>query len=225
METISTSCSSFDRLLKGGFRTGQMSLLYGEVATGKTTIAIQCAVKCAMRQFKTLYVDVDNTFSPTRLSQICGYEGDVAPLILIFRPKNFSEQTRLIEKLSDYVTPSVALIIVDTITTLYRLELGSSEKTFALNRELGRQLAYLAQLMREKNVAVLVTSQVHVSLDKGEIEPVANRLLRFWPQIIINLRRTPRAGVREAVLEKFPGVKYPQARCFFRLEDRGICDL
>lgn len=224
-ETIPTLCHSFDKLLQGGFHAGQISLIYGEASTGKTTIAVQCAVNCARRLLKTLYVDADNVLSSTRLSQIYGYEKDIAPSILIFTPTNFDEQAHLIERLSDYITLKVALVVVDTITTLYRLELGSSNKTFTLNRELNRQLAYLAQLVEEKKIAAIITSQVHAPLNREETEPVANRLLKFWSKTIIKLKQTPRTGIREAVLEKFPNVKHPQAHCFFKLVDKGIQDL
>ena len=102
MDVISTGCYAFDRMLRGGFPVGRVALIYGEAGTGKTTIAVQCAINCAMRGFKTVFIDSDNTFPPSRLSQIAQQElSTIAPYILLFTPQKFKEQIRVIEGL-DY---------------------------------------------------------------------------------------------------------------------------
>jgi len=216
-------------MLRTGFPAGNISLIYGEADTGKTTIAIQCAVNVARKGFKVIFIDSDNTFSSIRLSQIARQDVDkISQNIVIFSPKNFKEQSHLIENLDNYFTPAVALVIIDTISSLYRMELGSMEETFALNRELNRQLAYLAQIAKERRIAVMLASQVYSILGKEqrpEIEPVAVRVLKFWSKVIVNLKQTPRTGVREAVLEKFLGMSHPRARCYFKLTETGIQDL
>jgi len=211
-------------MLGGGFPIGALSLIYGEADTGKTTIGIQCAVNCAKMNFKALYIDSDCTFSIDRCLQISTFNYEPLSLILVLRPSSFEEQGLLFEQLDHYITPKVALIVIDTITSLYRLEVEATEKTFKINRELHEQLAQLAQLAKEDNVAVLLMSQVRSAIAKQKTEPVAERLLRFWADIIISLRKTPRLGVREAVLEKFLG-KIKRTRCFFKLTDTGIKDL
>jgi len=227
MDIMSTGCHAFDRVVRGGFPVGHVSLIYGEAGTGKTTIAIQCAVNCAIRRFKTLFIDADNTFPPARLAQIAQYDLDtVSPQILVFTPQKFKEQIHLIENLDSFLTPNVALIVVDTITSLYRVELGSSEEIFALNRELNRQLAYLVDIAKAKKVAVLLISQVHgVMSESTEVEPVAMRILNFQSKIIVKLRKTSVVGVVEAILEKFLDMKHPQTNSKFKLTETGIQDV
>lgn len=229
LKAVPTSCHSFDQIIRAGFPRGYISLIYGEADTGKTTIAIQCAINCARRGLKTIFIDSDNTFSSARLSQMSRYDLNVvSPRIIIFAPKNFKEQSHLIESLDRYLATGFMLTVVDTISSLYRLELGSSEETFALNRELNRQLAYLAQLAKTRKIAVLLTSQVHSVISEAqveEVEPIATRVLKFWSSAVVRLKQTPGVGVREAVLEKFLGVKRPHARCYFKLTEAGIQDL
>jgi len=172
-------------------------------------------------------MDSDNAFSPNRLYQIAKQElSAIAPYILLFTPQKFKEQVHVIESMNSLLTPSVALVIVDTITSLYRIELGSTNETFALNRELNRQLAYLVDIAKTKKVAVLLTSQVHSIIGElNGIEPLATRVLNFHSRIVINLRKTAKVGVMEAVLKKFLDLKKPHTSSQFKLTEAGICDV
>jgi len=224
-----TNCSSIDRLLGGGIPSRQITLVYGAYSTGKTSFAVQCAVSCARKKTRTLYVDSDDTFSATRLSQIASDDLDsVSPMIIVFKPRSFIEQGILFENLERYLSHSTALIVVDTITSLYRLGLRNSEETFALNRELNRQLAVLTEVAKKNAVALLLTSQVHSVIDEwpfGKIEPVATRVLNFWSQNVLRLSLSEKHPVREATLEKKSGNKYTGRRCPYILTEEGISEL
>lgn len=229
-ESISTGSHHFDRILRSGFPSGHLALVYGEAGTGKTTMVMQCAVNCARLGFKTIFVDSDGTFSVVRLSQMACYDVDaISPLIILFTPKLFEEQTQIVEQLSSFVTQQVALIAIDTITSLYRVELDSPKDTFSLNRALNRQLAYLLQLARVHKIAVIVTSQVRSifgdEMKEERIEPVATRAVKFWAEIIVNLKSTQRPTVKEAIVERYLSKESPEARCRFALTNIGIKDV
>ena len=59
-----------DGNIGGGISPESVVLIYGEPETGKTTLALQCAVNCALQNLKVFFVDCENTFSTKRLSQI-----------------------------------------------------------------------------------------------------------------------------------------------------------
>lgn len=207
-----------------------VTLIYGESNTGKTALAMQCATASARNGLKTIFIDSDNTFSPSRLSQIAYCDIDsVSPLIFVPKPHSFHEQSLLIENLNNYLTKDVALIVVDTITSLYRVELESTEKIFTLNRELNRQLAYLGQAAKTYNVAILLISQVRNVVKGGNypkmIEPVATRVLKFWSQNILSLKNTLKQSVKEAVVEKNSDSSRVGCHCYFALDKVGIIDL
>jgi len=223
---IPTGCSSLDKLLNGGLPVGGFSLVYGEAETGKSSLAVQCAVNTARMGCKTLYIDSDDTFSPRRLSQIAYYDSEkVSPLITLVKPTTFEEQAMAIDNLDTYITEKVGLVAVDTITSLYRAELGGSEETFALNRELNRQAACLAQIAKTRRVAALILSQVRsvFAETRVSIEPVATRVLKFWSEVVLNLKHAGQPRVIRAVLEKRPKRKSP-ASCYLIIESSGICD-
>jgi DNA repair protein RadB len=223
---IPTGCDSLDRLLNGGLPIDGVSLVYGEAETGKSSLAVQCAVNTARMDFKTLFIDSDGTFSTRRLSQIAYYDSEnVSPLITLVKPTTFEEQATAIDNLDAYITEKVGLVVVDTITSLYSAKLGDSRETFALNRELNRQVACLAQIAKTHKVAALILSQVrsvfaetHVS-----IEPVATRVLKFWSDVVLNLKHAGQPRVIKALLEKRPKRKSP-ASCYLLIESSGIRD-
>ena len=141
------------------------------------------------------------------------------------RPTTFQEQIITIDHLDEYITKKFGLIVVDTITSLYRTELGSSKQTFALNRELNRQVAILAQIARAHKIAALIISQVRSIFVEGQVgvEPVATRVLKFWSDVVLNLKHTGQTRVMKALLEKHPERKRSMS-CYVKIEKTGICD-
>jgi DNA repair protein RadB len=225
VQKIPTGCKTIDKILEGGIPFESVSLIYGEPETGKTTLAIQCAINCVEQGYKTLFVDCDNTFSTRRLSQIASKRfKEIAELIILMKPNNFREQTLVIDQLTDYITKNFGLIIIDTITTLYRAEIAEfPEKAFELNRELNRQMALLAQIAKTQKIAVLMTSQVRSVFNEAHvsIEPVATRVTKFWADTIIFMKPTENTAIIQAILEKGPKSVQPLA-CHLKIGETGI---
>ena len=223
---IPTGCISLDKLLGGGFPTEAVSLIYGEAETGKTSLAVQCAVNCARRGSKSLFIDMDGTFSYERLSQIAEYDyRKISPLMIIMRPTTFQEQSRTIDQLEKVITNKFGLIVVDTVTSLYRVELDDIEGMYAANRELNRQLAVLTQIVKTRGLAALVISQVR-SVPFGEtveMKPVATRVLNYWSDIILDMKRTGQTRVIKVLREKHPSIK-GTGFVYVNIESTGITD-
>jgi DNA repair protein RadB len=223
---VPTGCISLDKLLGGGFPADGVSLIYGEAETGKTSLAVQCAVNCARRGYKSLFIDVDGTFSSERLSQIAEYDYEkIAPFIIIMRPTTFQEQIKTMDNLEKMITKKFGLIVVDTITSLYRVEINDPKEAFTSNRELNRQLAVLTQIAKTRGVAALVISQVRsVPLgEKVEMEPVATRVLNYWSDVVLDLKQTGQTRVIKVLREKHPKIK-GTGFCYVKIESSGICD-
>ena len=228
LNKVATGCKKIDNVLGGGIPAGSIALLYGEAETGKTTLAMQCAVNCTRKGYKTIFLDCDGTFSAKRLSQIASEDfKKIAPLIILMKPSNFTEQTSAIDGLADHITKSCGLVVIDTITSLYRVETSEKpEKTFKLNRELNRQMASLAQIAKTQKIPLIITSQVRSVFNETyvHVEPVATRVLKFWADIIVAMKPTGNPQVIKAVLEKNQKKEQPLT-CYLRISERGIYDL
>lgn len=225
--TIPTGCGSLDKILKGGLHLNDITLIYGEAETGKTSLAIQCSVNATRLGLKAIFIDSDGTFSTRRLAQIAGHDvNEAATRIILIKPTTFQEQTLAIDRLDEYLTSQIGLVVIDAVTSLYRVEIEEpKDKTFNLNRELGRQLAFLAQIAKTRNVAMLLTSQVRSVFSEGhlKVEPVATRVLRFWSDTVLNLKSSNHSNSLRVILEK--NAKYDcSVTCYVSLEEKGICD-
>ena len=210
----------------GGFPTESVSLIYGEAETGKTSLAVQCAVNCARRGYKSLFIDTDGTFSYERLSQIAEYDyAKISPLMIIMRPTTFQEQSRAVDHLEKVITNKFGLIVFDTITSLYRVELDEPKETYAANRELNRHLAVLTQIAKTCGVAVLAVSQVR-SVPNGEkvqMKPVATRVLNYWSDVVLDMRQTGQTQVIQVLREKHPKIR-GIGTIYVNIENVGITD-
>lgn len=227
MKNILTGCRCIDANLDGGISPDSLLLVYGEPETGKTTLAMQCAVYCAMQNYKTLFVDCDNSFAPKRLSQVAdGKFEEIADLVILMKPNDFKEQAAVIDRLTEYTVKNFGLVVFDTVSSLYRVKVAeTSGKAFGLNRELNRQMAILAQTAKTQKIPVIVTSQVRSVFDDSyvSVAPVATRVLKFWADTIIALKPTENPQVIKAVLEKTQRYS-PETFCDLIIGETGIRD-
>ncbi len=223
--TTHTGCGLIDKLLVGGFPTKTISLVYGEAHVGKTTLAMQCALNAMKEGFKAIYIDSDNAFSVPRFEQLAvSPTQDFLRQFLLTSPKNFREQSETLEEIEKYVTPETSLIVIDTITSLYKIETGAPSRTFKMNKDLNHQLAHLSKISKERDLVVLLTSQVHFAFRKGIIEPPASRILNYWSDLIMQLKQSSSVGMREALLKKYRG-KFANKACSFKLTESGISNI
>ena len=200
---IPTGIPSLDNLLGGGFHSHAINLIYGEATTGKTTLSLTTVFHhlSQSRTAKAVYLDIDNKLNVARLEQIAESQGsNLLPRLQLFTPENYRNQGKALEQLPELVEGD--LLVVDSITGLYRGETEDSEKTFQVNKELNRQLGYLTEIAKTTGSTTLLTGQVRSILDTNEIEPVAQRLLRYWSETILRLEKTMDPADRHAILEK-----------------------
>lgn len=205
--------------LSDGFPEKTITQVYGDFATGKTTMCLQLCSQSFKIGKKSIYVDTEGSFSPERLLQI-NPEMDLKK-ILIFEPYSFEDQCEVLEKLEEKVDDEIGCIVVDSMVSLYRLKGGTYDEKRDLNRLLGKQLLNLSKIARNYNIPVVITNQIYEDFDNG-ITPLGGSVLRYWSKIIIKLEKIPeKIGQRKATLVKH---KYKKEGdfCEFLLTDAGI---
>jgi len=201
-----TGARALDALLGGGLQSGEVTFVYGEASSGKTTLALSIIVNHIRADpgARAYYVDADRKFSLPRFVEIASVDAsEILKRFTYSKIENFEGQATLIEDLSLKVQRG-DILVFDSITGLYRVETGDSLKTWAVNKELNRQLGHLKEMALTRGIVLLLTGQVRSVLDTPtpQVEPVAQRLLRFWSDTILRMETTPRQGVRRVIVEK-----------------------
>jgi DNA repair protein RadB len=211
-----------DGLLEGGFENDVITTIYGPAGSGKTNICVLAAVNVAKKGGKVLFVDTEGGFSAERARQICGPDTEkILDRIFFFQPTDFKEQQDAFERLREMITDEVKLIVVDTISMLYRLELGKTEDIYAVNAALGRQIAYLTQITRKSNIPVLIANQVYSDFDNPNgVKIVGGDILKYGSKCLIELQQGHN-GIRKATLIKHRS--QPQSKeILFKIINEGI---
>ena len=213
-----------DYMLEGGYEPGIITTIYGPAGSGKTNLAMLCAIKCAREGRKVLYVDTESSFSVARLKQISRDYSKVLDNMIFLRPTNFDEQISAFRRLKELVktdADNIGIVIIDTISMLYRLELGKSENVYEINRELGRQMAWLSEIASKKTIPVLITNQVYADFDnKDKISMVGGDILKYWSKCLVELQITEQSN-RRAVLRKHRSL--PEGKeILFKIVQTGI---
>jgi len=198
-----TGIPPLDLLLGGGFHSHAINLVYGEATTGKTTLCLTTVFHhlSKNRTVKAIYLDIDNKLNASRFEQIAESQGkNLLPRIQLFTPESYTMQGDALEQLPELCQGD--LLIIDSITGQYRGETEDAEKTFKVNKELNRQLGYLSEISKTTGSTMVITGQVRSILDTQQVEPVAQRLLRYWSETILKLEKTLQTGNRQVSLEK-----------------------
>jgi RecA/RadA recombinase len=117
--------------------------------------------------------------------------------ITLLLPKNFDEQNTIIVDLEMIIKDDTKLIVIDTLTRLYRTTLDDKKTNYAVHRELNRQMGFLKGVAKHKDIAVIVLNQVRAKMDEPHgIEPVATSIMDYWSNYVICLRAKQEVGTR-----------------------------
>ena len=166
-------------------------------------------------------MDTEGGFSIERLKQLDGDYKKILENVFFLQPTTFKEQKDSFEKLKDLINDKVGLIIVDTVSMLYRLEMGKTDDIYEVNKELGQQLGYLNEIVRKKEIPVLISNQVYADFEnKNNVRIVGGDLLKYGSKCMIELQ-VGHQGVRKAILRKHRSIG-EEKEASFRIVDKGI---
>lgn len=201
---------------------------YGAPGTGKTNMCLIALRECAEKGGKAVFVDTEGGFSMERLKQICkDFEG-VLKAIEIIEPKTFAEQSKAVYSLKE---KDCGLVILDSAVALYRLEHGEEgsaeadgvrardRKIVEANKELSRQMAFLSNLAREKDIPVIVTCHMYKKWETGIEDVVGGDPVKYWSKAVVFLEKTGRPSERKATVIKHRSIPEGKSVKFVIAED------
>lgn len=213
MNKISTGIAFLDQLLSGGYEPDVVTTIYGPSSAGKTNFCLLTAISIAERGKKVLFIDTEGGIAVERIKQLSADWETILARIIFFNPMTFSEQKEIFQEIKNMINEHIGMIIVDSISMLYRLELGSSEDVYEVNSALGRQIGYLVEISRRYKIPVLITNQVYADFDnRSQVHMVGGDLLKYGSKCILELQKL-NSG-RTVTLKKHRSLPESKEVCF-----------
>jgi len=188
--------------------------LWGDFGVGKTTLSLQTAYKSALNAQKVLYIYTKPNPPYRKISSV--FENnldDVLENLLFIKITDFDDIFNYAFNLefivlSDLKTEdnSFNLIVIDSMTDLYRIELNREKKgkNFILNYKLNQLIANLVNLKQKYEIDILIINELSRRTQEGftyEVESGGN-VMRYWIKNSIKIERTEVANNRKFILHK-----------------------
>lgn len=138
-DRIQTGISELDRVLGGGIVVGSLVLVGGDPGIGKSTLLLQMCQKLVAKEIKALYVSGEE--SVRQIKMRADRLGTFEQELLLLSETNLDAVSEVITRLQ----PDI--VIIDSIQTMYREEIGSAPGSVSQIRETTSTLLHLAKGM------------------------------------------------------------------------------
>jgi len=230
---ILTGSNDIDKWLEGGYERGIITMFYGPSATGKSNFMMQAACRQAKAK-KIIFIDTEGSFSLDRINQLSNNNStEILKNIALLNPISFEEQNQAFNKIQKELnSDNVGLIIVDSISMLYRLALADARKegqeaVQKVNSQLANQMKILYEIARKQNIPILITGQVYneflseeewLSGKTAGVNVVGGDLLKYWSKCTIELQIEK--GKKRALIKKHRSIQ--EKDLYFEIVNEGI---
>jgi RecA/RadA recombinase len=182
--------------------------VFGDFGVGKTTFALQTAINLAKLGKFIIYIYTKPKFPSEKILLINKYSNDLLNNILFIQTTKFEELNLIIFNFEFLILnylkskkTNLELIIVDSMTNLYRLELNKAkkEKNYNLNYRLNQMLATLTYLNEVYDIEILVINEIsRKTLDGLVIDiPSGGNVMNFWVKYNLKIIRTNKLSERK----------------------------
>lgn len=192
------------------FSKGIISV-WGDFGVGKTTFALQTLYNTNKKGYKSIYVFTKPTFPYERINRIMQESKEHLDHISFVRLENFDDLHNLVFNLEFLILKNLntrdnhyKLVVIDSLTDLYRIELNREKKdmNYNLNYRLNQILANLFYLSERYDVDILVINEkVQIRENSQNIEiQSGGKVMEYWVRLNIKIERTKVLKEREIIL-------------------------
>jgi DNA repair protein RadA len=236
LKRVPVNISSIDKLLGGGLESRSITELFGPAGSGKTQFCYQViASVLTSNEFKdkeVIYIDTEGKFKPDRVLQILSHNSEddkeILKRILIFRVFNSQTQIKILEQIDEIlIDNNVCLLIIDSLTALFRSEFIHKQKLVERQQLLNQYLNKINQISYYAKIPVLVTNQVMYqesfsrSPDLPNFTHVGGNIVAHAITHRILLWKLRNSSIRVQLVDS-PNLK--ETSTLVRITDRGLIE-
>ena len=201
--------------------------IYGDIGVGKTTFSLQTAINAVNQKKKVVYLYTKPNFPIEKLNNLINKERSIittedsnTPIedLIFIQTTDFNDLITIVFNLEFIILNSLKekedilnLIVIDSITDLYRLELNREKKNknVSLNFQLNQIMANLFYINETYSVEILIANEISKKNQDGQTVEIQSggKVMDYWVQYAIKINRTDRLNERKFVLAKHPNNK------------------
>ncbi|MDG7049458.1 MAG: DNA repair and recombination protein RadA [Nitrososphaerota archaeon] len=232
---ITTSSSALDELIGGGVEANGITEAYGRFASGKSQIGFQLSVNVQLPKDKggmdgnVLFVDTEGTFRPERLESMAERAGldpnEVLKNIVVVRAATTAKQILTIERADKLIVErNIKLIVVDSITSLFRSEFVGRGALGERQQKLNLHIHHLQTLADKYGLAIYITNQV---MDNPGImfgdptTPIGGNVLAHAATTRLYMRKSKE---EKRIVRLVDSPNMPEGECVIKITAKGITD-
>lgn len=207
-DRTTTNIKELDRVLGGGIVAGSLVLVGGDPGIGKSTLLLQMCYNLSAEGKRVLYISGEESLAQIKLraERVGGFNDSLMLLC--------ETSLEAIEEILKETKPEV--VIIDSIQTMYREELGSAPGSVGQIRE---TTAVLMQLAKGLNISIFIVG--HVTKEGVVAGP---RVLEHMVDTVLYFE-----GDRNAVYRILRSVKNRFGSTneigVFEMQESGLCEV
>ena len=205
--------------------------IWGDYGIGKTTLALQTAINSS-KQGKILFIYSKPNFPYEKLRNILPENSiNILNNISFISVSNFADLITITANLEFLILKQISedqntikLLIIDSVTDLYRLEINRErkEKNVSLNYQLNQLLANLHYINETYKIDILIVNEMsRKSYDDKTLEiQSGGKVMVYWVLNSIKISRTEQLNVRALLLTKH--LEEVDSNCLSNLTSHGF---
>jgi RecA/RadA recombinase len=199
--------------LKVYFKKNSFNIIsvWGDFGVGKTTFALQTSYNTNRNGNKSIYVFTKPTFPYEKINKIMQGSKEHLDSISFIRLEKFNDLHNMVFNLEFLILKNLnkkdnqyKLIVIDSLTDLYRLELNreKKDKNYNLNYHLNQILANLFYLNERYHVEILVINEKVQTRENDQIIEIQSggKVMDYWITLDIKIERTGVLKERKIIL-------------------------
>lgn len=198
--TITTGRPDLDSAIGGGYAVGAIVEIYGEEATGKTGLALECAGKVQEAGGLVGYIDSEHALDIEYCEQVGVNIGD----LLFSQPDNGEQAFQVIRGLLN--TGELDLIIVDSVAAMIpksELEGETGESKMGLHaRMMSQGLKQIIGSANSNDTTILFINQLRdtFAMYGAKKKPTGGNSLKFYAKQRLEIKNKGQLKVGEEVI-------------------------
>ncbi|MFX1456095.1 MAG: AAA family ATPase [Promethearchaeota archaeon] len=205
--------------------------IWGDFGVGKTTFSLQTALNSSIDEKKIVYIYSKPDLPLRKINTITSGSKDKLSNIVFIQIFSFDDLYNVINNLEFLILKNIelkeksyALIVIDSLTDLYRLALNKEkkEKNYNLNYNLNQILATLFFINNCYDIEILIVNEKVNKLVNNHIVETQSggNVMEYWVSMNIKIERTQILKRRKFIINKYPEIQ--NIKYTYKLTQRGF---